>query len=56
MRRFTGQQPATKSARGPAVKPLVNRTFCSPTGLHRISFVRACEEMFKTVVYSALEG
>ena len=24
-RRYTGQQPATKSARGPAVKPLVNR-------------------------------
>ena len=29
-RRFTGQQPATKSARGPAVKPRVNR---SSTGL-----------------------
>ena len=105
-RRYTGQQPATKSARGPAVKPLVNRAstacqplvfpghalhekglqrqiavstlvnsqqrralavprlnrwstagqplvnrlFCSLSGLHRISFVRACEETFRTVV------
>ena len=37
-------------------KPRVNRTFCSSTGLHRISFVRACEETFRTVFYSALEG
>ena len=39
-----------------ADKPRVNRGFCSSTGLHRISFVRACEETFRTVVYSALEG
>ena len=39
-----------------AGQPLVNRTFCSFTGLHRISFVRACEETFRTVFYSALEG
>ena len=37
-------------------QPLVNRTFCSSTVLHRISFVRACEEMFRTVVYGTLEG
>ena len=36
--------------------PLVNRWFCSSTGLHRISFVRACEETFRTVVYGTLEG
>ena len=35
---------------------LVNRTFCSPTGSHKISFVRACEETFGTVVYGNLEG
>ena len=37
-----------------AGQPLVNRTFCSSTGLHRISFVRACEETFRTVVYGTL--
>ena len=35
---------------------MVNRTFCSSSGLHRISFVRVCEETFRTVVYSAPEG
>ena len=55
-RRYTGQQSATKSARGPAHKPVVNRGFCSSTGLHRIFFVRACEESFRTVVYDTLEG
>ena len=39
-----------------AGQPLVNRTFCSSTGLNRISFVRACEETFRTVVYGTLEG
>ena len=39
-----------------AGQPLVNRTFCSSTGLHRISFVRACEETFRTFVYGTLEG
>ena len=39
-----------------AGEPLVNRTFCSSTGLHRISFVRACEETFIIVVYGTLEG
>ena len=39
-----------------ADEPLVNGDFCSSTGLHRISFVRACEEMFRTVVYGTLEG
>ena len=55
-RRYVGQQPGTKSFCCPADKPVVNRTLCSPTGLHRISFVRACEETFRTVVYDALEG
>ena len=37
-------------------QPVVNRGFCSSTGLHRISFVRACEETFRTVVYGTLVG
>ena len=49
MRRFTGQQPWTKSGLRPADKPVVNRGFCSPIGLHRISFGRASEESFRTV-------
>ena len=43
--------------------PRLNRgsTACQPdvlfpTGLHRIFFVRACEETFRTVVYGTLEG
>ena len=39
-----------------ADEPVVNRGFRSPTGLHGISFVRACEESFRTVVYGTLEG
>ena len=42
-RRYTGQRPGTKSARGPGDQPVVNRGFCSSIGLHRISFVRASE-------------
>ena len=38
-----------------ADKPLVNRSLCSSTALNRISFVRACEKTFRTVVYVALE-
>ena len=37
-------------------KPFVNRTFCLAYGLHRISLVRASKEMFRTVVFDALEG
>ena len=37
-------------------QPRVNRTFCSFAGLHRNSFVRACEESFRTIVYIALES
>ena len=54
--RYSGQQPGTKSARGPADKPLVNRGFCSPIGLNRISLVRACKGAFRTVVHDTLEG
>ena len=43
-------------------QPLVNRlsTACQPlvlctTGFHRISFVRACEETFKTIFYGTVE-
>ena len=39
-----------------AGQPRVNRGLCSSTGLHRISFVRACEETFRTVVYGTLGG
>ena len=39
-----------------ACQPLVNRTFGSLSNLHRISFLRACEETFRTVFHSALEG
>ena len=39
-----------------ADEPRANRGFCSSTGLHWISFVRACEETFRTVVYGTLEG
>ena len=35
---------------------LVNRLFCSSTGLHRISFVRSSEESFRTVFFGAPEG
>ena len=36
--------------------PRFNRTFCSSTGLHRISFVRAFEESFRRVVFGTLLG
>ena len=36
-----GQQAGTTSDRGPADKPLVLRSLCSPIGLNGISFVRA---------------
>ena len=39
-----------------AYQLLVYRTFCSSTGLHRISLVRASEETFRTGVFDALEG
>ena len=48
-RRYTGQQPGTKSAFRPGDKPVVNRGFCSSVGLHTISLVRASEESFRTV-------
>ena len=38
-RRYTGQQAGTKSGRGPANKPVVNRSLCFSVGLHRVSFV-----------------
>ena len=37
-------------------QPVVNRTLCSSTGLHRIPFARACEETSRTVFYSMLEA
>ena len=46
----------TNSASRPGDKPVVNRGFCSSNGLHRISLVRASEELFRTVVFDALEG
>ena len=39
-----------------AVRPLVNRTLCSLSGLQGISFVRAFENKFRRVVLGALEG
>ena len=53
-RRSTGQQPGTKSARGPSDEPLVSRSLCSPIGLHRISFVRVSGESLRTVFFDAL--
>ena len=53
-RRSTGQQPGAMSASRPADKPRVNRGFCSPAGLNRMSLVRASEEMFGTIVFDAL--
>ena len=54
-RRSTGQQPGTKSASRPADKPRVNRGFSSSAGVHRIFHFRASEEVFRTVVFDALE-
>ena len=45
-----------KSGRGLADKLIVNRTFGFSIGLHMISFVRAFEESFRTVVFDALGG
>ena len=39
-----------------AYQPLVNRGLCSPNGLHRNSLSRASENMFRTIVFDALEG
>ena len=45
------------SSRGYTVyQPVVNRGFCSPVGLSRISLVRASGETFRTVVFDALGG
>ena len=59
-RRSTGQQPGTKSARGLADKPRINRSstadFVPAFGLHRISLVRASGETFRRRVFDALEG
>ena len=58
-RRSTGQQLGTKSASRPADKPQVNRLstadFVPAFGLHRISLVRASEEMLRTIVFDAPE-
>ena len=39
-----------------AGQPLVNCLFCSSTGLHRILFVLACEETFRTDYPGGLKG
>ena len=53
-RRSNGQQPGTKSGRRPGNKPLV-RSLCSSIACYMISFVRASEESFRTVVCHALK-
>ena len=53
---YIGQQPGTKSASRPGEKLRVNRRLCSSIGLHKISLVCASEELFRTVVFDALEG
>ena len=45
-----------KSAFGAADNPLINCGLCSSIGLHRISFVRASEEPFKTYVSDVSES
>ena len=55
-RRYTGQQPGTKSGRGPAEKPVVNRWLCSSIGLHRISIDPASENIIRDSVFDDLEG
>ena len=59
-RRSTGQQPRTKSGRGPADNPDVNWSStarCVPRiGLHGISFIRASEETSRRVVFDARGG
>ena len=54
-RRSTGQQPGTKSASRPAVKPRFNRGFRSSIALHRISLVGASWEM-RRCVFDAFGG
>ena len=58
-RRSTGQQQGRKSAVRPSDKPVTNHLsigdFVPAFGLHRISLVRASEEMFRIVVFDALE-
>ena len=51
LQRQLGQQPGTKSARGPVDKSRVNCWFCSPVGLHRVIFGRASGGVFNTVVF-----
>ena len=54
-RRYIGQQPRTKSGRRPADKPRINRgSTARCNGLHKVSFVRASEETFRTIVSDAL--
>ena len=56
MHRYIGPQPGWKSSSRPVDKPLANRGFCSFIGLHRISFVRASEQSFRTyLIFSQLE-
>ena len=54
-RRYTGQQPGTKSTRGPADKPRVNCSLCSSIGLHSKSFVRASGDSSRMVFFDGLE-
>ena len=53
--RTIGQQPGTKSGHFPADQLVINRLLCSPLGLNGISFVRASENSFGTIVFDALE-
>ena len=55
-RRYTGQQPRTKSGRRPTDKPRVKRGFCSSDGLHKVSFVRASKDMPKKLFFHRLEN
>ena len=59
-RRSTGQQPGTKSASSPAVKPDMNRLstadFVLAFGLNGISLVRASGGTFRRRVFEALGG
>ena len=59
-RRYIGQQPGMKSARGLAEKnadnPLVSRSFCSATGLCRNSSVRASRDTPRRVSPHCLEN
>ena len=37
-------------------QPVAKKTLCSSIGSHTISFVRACEQTFRTIVLDALEA